>query len=155
MPAAQGEVANRHVRFTLRFRRTITIAAMVGVIIVRHRAGRNTARNDGFQQVIGRRAASAAIREFTASRNPKSRAMTPLEQRRNRNSRRLRTINVNGEDFSATRLMRGLSERSGKGGRSGKKTFREKDVPKNEGVPGNEGVGEHVRTRFHAGLWAR
>jgi head-tail adaptor len=27
MPAAQGEVANREVRFTLRFRRTITIAA--------------------------------------------------------------------------------------------------------------------------------
>jgi hypothetical protein len=25
----------------------------------------------------------------------------------------------------------------------------------NERVPGNEGVGEHVRTRFHLGLWAR
>jgi head-tail adaptor len=27
MPAAQGEVTNREIRFTLRFRRTITIAA--------------------------------------------------------------------------------------------------------------------------------
>jgi hypothetical protein len=26
---------------------------------------------------------------------------------------------------------------------------------RDEGVPGNEGVGEHVRTRFHAGLLAR
>ena len=28
------------------------------------------------------------------------------------------------------------------------------DVPIKAGVPGNEGVGEHVRTRFHAGLLA-
>src|SRR2546428_4760250 len=40
--------------------------------------------------------------------------------------------------------MRRLSERSGEAG-----------VPGNEDVPGgNEGVGEHVRTRFHAGLLA-
>jgi hypothetical protein len=26
---------------------------------------------------------------------------------------------------------------------------------RNKSVQGNEGVGEHVRTRFHAGLWAR
>src|SRR6267142_5847792 len=47
--------------------------------------------------------------------------------------------------------MRRLSERSGEGGRSGER----RRSRGNEGVPGgNEGVGEHVRTRFHAGLLA-
>ena len=79
MPAAQGEVTNREVRFTLRFRTTITIAAR-SAHHYRHRVGRNTPHHDGSRQMIGRRAASAAIREFTACRIPNSRAMTRLEQ---------------------------------------------------------------------------
>jgi hypothetical protein len=64
---------------------------------------------------------------------------------------------MNREDFGAGRLMRRLSERSGESGRSGgTRTFRgTKAFPGERGRPwGNEGVGEHVRTRFHAGLLA-
>jgi hypothetical protein len=44
-----------------------------------------------------------------------------------------------------------------RGGRAGLEKIRgqmpEGAGHRNKGVPGNEGVGEHVRTRFHAGPW--
>ena len=120
MPAAQGEVTNREVRFTLRFRTTITIAAR-SAHHYRHRVGRNTPHHDGSRQMIGRRAASAAIREFTACRIPNSRAMTRLEQAGSETTGACERSMMSREDFSAQRLMRGLSERSGERRRSGER----------------------------------
>jgi hypothetical protein len=80
MPAAQGEVTNREVRFTLRFRRTITIAAgsvsspfLTGQAVAR-RPVTGSSRWPGVERLL------STIRGFTASRIPNSRAMTRLEQ---------------------------------------------------------------------------
>jgi len=124
MPAAQGEVANREVRFTLRFRRTITIAARsVSLVAV---SDTEFASNDALGATGGSETTDACERSISI-----------------------------GEDFSAGRLTRGLSERSGEGGRSGKRGVPGTGAFREQGCSGNEGVGEHVRTRFHAGLWAR
>jgi hypothetical protein len=62
MPAAQGEVTNREIRFTLRFRRTITIAAMSASSSIVIGPAQHAA-HAGLEQTIGHRVASAAIRE--------------------------------------------------------------------------------------------
>jgi hypothetical protein len=98
MPAAQGEVANREVRFTLRFRRTITIVARsVSSSFVTGR--RDTPRHDGFQPMIERRAASATIRDFTGRCGYRIR-----ERRRAWNNRWKRS----------NRLLRMINDESGK-----------------------------------------
>ena len=79
MPAAQGEVTNREIRFTLRFRRTITIAATSASSSFVIGPAQHAA-HAGFQQTIGPRVASAIIREHASCRNSNSRAMTRLSQ---------------------------------------------------------------------------
>jgi len=133
MPAAQGEVTNREVRFTLRFRRTITIAARPVLSTFVTGRGRNTPRDDGFQQVIGRRV--AAFDHSGVHGEPDNEfAHDDAPGATGGNGRHLRTINIkSGEDFGAGRLMRGLLERPGGSGvpegsvpgtrRSGKDSF--------------------------------
>lgn len=125
MPAAQGEVSNREIRFTLRFRRTVTIAArsvsssfVTGQAAAR-RAMTVPAGQSGVEQLL----------EFAACRITNSRAMTRPEQPAGAEQPTPANDQYGvREDFSAGRLVRGLSERSGQCGRSG-----------NEDVPGERG----------------
>jgi hypothetical protein len=74
--------------------------------------------------MIEGRAASAVIREFTAYRNPNSRATTRLRQKAEAKQPTPANDQYELGDFSAGRLMRGLSERSGESGRSGERGRR-------------------------------
>jgi hypothetical protein len=79
MPAAQREVINREIRFTLRFRRTITIAARS--VSSSFAAGQAATRRDGFQQMdLASRYCFDHPGGHGSSRIPNSRAMTRLEQ---------------------------------------------------------------------------
>jgi hypothetical protein len=86
MPAAQREVTNREIRFTVRFDTTITIAARPvspSSVVRRFSAqGASTPDTDRTRPRTGRRATAAAIRKLTARRIPNSRAMTRLAQGR-------------------------------------------------------------------------
>ena len=70
MPAAQGEVTNREIRFTLRFGGSITIAATSASSFVIGR--RNPPRNAGFKWTIGHRSASPTTREDRGTPEPES-----------------------------------------------------------------------------------
>jgi len=133
MPAAQGEVTNREVRFTLRFRRTITIAArpvlspfVTGRAATR-RAMTGSSRWSGVAWLLSiiQGVHGEPDNEFAHDDGPGATGG---------NSRHLRTINIkSGEDFGAGRLMRGLLERPDGSGvpegsvpgtrRSGKESF--------------------------------
>jgi hypothetical protein len=136
MPAAQGEVTNREVRFTLRFRRTITIAAasvsssfVIGP--AQHAAQCRVPADDrascGFCDPFG---------NITARRNPNSRAMTRRRQQAEAKPPKPANDRWIGGDFSAGRLRRRLSERSGESGHSGRRS-----------VPGTRAFRGRVRPR--------
>jgi hypothetical protein len=143
MPAAQGEVTNREIRFTLRFRRTITIAATSASSSFVIGPAQHAA-HAGFQQTIRHRVASATIREHRgvpelkfasddapeaqAEAKPPGPANDPYELRE-----------ISAPDALASAI--GALQR--------KLAFRGMSTPRR-----NEGVGEHVRTRFHSGLLA-
>jgi len=99
MPAAQAEVTNREVRFTLRFRRTITIAArpvlspfVTGQAATR-RAMTGSSRWSGVAWPL------SIIQGFTASRITNSRTMTRLEQQAETADTCERSISIGGGRF--------------------------------------------------------
>ena len=123
MPAAQGEVTNREVRFTLRFRRTITIAAasvsssfVIGP--AQHAAQcRGPADDRGIVRLL------RPIREYHGAPEPKFASDdAPAATGGSETAEACeRSIWIEG-DFSAGRLRRRLSERSGESGQSGKRS---------------------------------
>ena len=143
MPAAQGEVTNREIRFTLRFRRTITIAATSASSSFVIGPAQHAA-HAGFQQTIGPRVASAIIREHASCRNSNSRAMTRLSQQAE-----AKLPGPANDPYEFREISAPDALASAIGALQRKPAFRGTNTPR-----GNEGVGEHVRTRFHSGLLA-
>ena len=135
MPAAQGEVTNREVRFTLRFRRTITIAAasvsssfVIGP--AQHAAQcRSPADDRGIVRLL------RPIREYHGAPEPKFASDdAPAATGGSETAEACERSIWIGGDFSAVRLRRRLSERSGESGHSGRRS-----VPGNEYAPRERG----------------
>jgi|GEM_PF-3575822 len=141
MPAAQGEVTDREIRFTLRFRRTITITATSASSFV---IGPTQRRNAGLRPTIGHRVASATVRadhgtpdpEFTSGDAPTA---TGGSKATRAASDRYELGKISAPDALAPVI--GTLQR--------KRAFRGTNTPRED-----KGVGEHVRTRFHSGLLA-
>ena len=138
MPAAQGEVSDRKVRFTFRFRRTITIAARP--VVSSPITGPTTrCANDGFRRTIRRAAPCDCSRRVgyriggndTAARRAEPKSTPANDQSK----------------YGWERLQRRTPDARAVGALQRKWAFRGTNRPR-----GNEGVGEHVRTRFHIGL---
>jgi hypothetical protein len=133
MPAAQGEVTNHEVRFTLRFGRTITIAAtsvsssfVIGP--AQHAAQCRVPADDrascGFCDPFG---------NITARRNPNSRAMT-----RRRQQAEAKPPKPANDRYGLGRFQRRTPEASAIGALRRKRAFREEERSGNRSVPGNE-----------------
>jgi hypothetical protein len=131
MPAAQGEVTNREVRFTLRFRRTITIAAR--------------SASSSFVTGAAATAVAQSLRPFGSPRRGGYRIRErrrAWNNRRKRNNRRLRTMMKRGRPWRRT------PDASAIGTLRRKRAFRgNEDVPENEGVPGTIAFRERGRRR--------
>jgi hypothetical protein len=141
VPAAQAELTNREIRFTLRFRKAITIAArpvpssFLPGQAATCRAGRVPA--DG--RISGSFSRHSGLRrvpdtEFASDDAPEARR-NEVSDACERSAMMEEILEPDAEAWAigALRLKRAFR---------GTNSFRE-----------NEGVGEHVRTRSHAGLW--
>jgi hypothetical protein len=132
MPAAQPEITNREIRFTLRFRRTITIAAR-SVSSSCTPAGRNTPRNDRVQ--AGDRTSLSFCGHSGVHGEPEPEFASDGASGAAAEAKQPTPAN---DQCEWGRFQGRTPDARAIGAIRQRRTFREKDVPKNEGVPGNE-----------------